>query len=330
MSSKDILKGQRWATEIGDKLHTYQIGIVCVTPENQTAPWLLFESGALSKQLDKSRVYPLLLGLQPGEIDGPLGQFQSTVLDKEDFQRLLVSLNSLIGENRIPDNVLYQTFDSFWPKFADELETISEIKIIGTALNISSVTSVFGKYGFPEPKIGNLVYFSSGFESHHLYSSAFELAEKRIWIWGRKNRKVFDKEHKLFFEELLEKQKKGFDLKILFLDPSSNPKLLSKAHKDEDFENQLRNSINRARNLCNSQSIDFSSIAKVYEGLRNTCMVIVDDAILYSPVQYGKDGCVLPLTKSPFNIVGAESELGHDLEKSFLSCWGSANEIESN
>ncbi len=321
MSSKDIYKGDRWAIEIGDNLDSHQIGIICITPENRTAPWILFEAGAISKQLEKSKVFPLLLGMTPEELDGPLGQFQSTVLDEDDFKKLIEAINSLLGEGTLNKDVLDATFSSFWPKMAIDLEKVTEEKIRGTAINIHNVTSVFGKYGFSEPKFGNHVYFSSGFESHHVYSSAYELAQKRIWIWGRKNRKAFDKEHKIFFENLPMKMRDEFDFRVLFLDPNSNPAILSKAHKDDDFIEQLESSIINAKKTSSQNGIDFDKISRAYSGLRNTGIVIVDDAILYSPIQYAKDGCVEPLTKAPFSIVGSESELGKDLEKIFLSCW---------
>ena len=38
MSDKDLRKGDRWLSVIGDKLSEYQVGIVCVTPENVDSP----------------------------------------------------------------------------------------------------------------------------------------------------------------------------------------------------------------------------------------------------------------------------------------------------
>ncbi|PCK07242.1 MAG: hypothetical protein COA42_15320 [Alteromonadaceae bacterium] len=132
---------------------------------------------------------------------------------------------------------------------AKELKKISEVKIDGSVLNIANVTAAFGKYGLPEPKIGNHVYLSSGFESHNVYSSAYDLATTRIWMWGRKNRKVFDKEHKDFFDDLASRRQSGFDFRVLFLDPESSPEIISKAHKDEDFSSQLEKGIDVAQSI---------------------------------------------------------------------------------
>ena len=327
MSSKDIYKGDVWMREVGENLNSHQIGIICVTPENVTSPWILFEAGAISKQLKSSKVFPLLLGMNPSDVYGPLSQFQSTVIEKNDFKKLIQSINSLTRGGGVSKDVLDVTFDIFWPRMEEDLINISEVKIEGTALNIANVTSVFRKYGLPEPAIGNHIYFSSGFESHNLYSIAYEVAQKRIWIWGRKNRKVFDKEHKNFFSRLRDLIALNFDFRVLFLDPNSDATLISRSHKDADFSTQLESSIVNACQTCTMSGVEFSDISRCYNSLRNTGMVIVDDAILYSPIQYDKNGYVEPLTKSPFNIVGSESNLGIDLEQSFLNCWQNSSKL---
>src|SRR5581483_298169 len=68
MSTDDIQKGRRWSVEIGANLQKHRVGIICVTPENLSAPWLLFEAGALSRSLRSGKVIPLVLGLTPGEL----------------------------------------------------------------------------------------------------------------------------------------------------------------------------------------------------------------------------------------------------------------------
>ena len=45
MSATDIDKGTRWREEVSAALDTMKAGIICLTPENLTAQWLLFEAG---------------------------------------------------------------------------------------------------------------------------------------------------------------------------------------------------------------------------------------------------------------------------------------------
>ena len=63
LSSADIDKGSRWATDVAAKLETSKIGIICVTPGNLHSDWILFEAGALSKTLQNTFVWPLLLAI---------------------------------------------------------------------------------------------------------------------------------------------------------------------------------------------------------------------------------------------------------------------------
>ncbi len=62
VSSEDIPKGTRWSTEVAKELANSFSGIICVTPDNIREPWLLFEAGALSGSVEKSRVFPILFG----------------------------------------------------------------------------------------------------------------------------------------------------------------------------------------------------------------------------------------------------------------------------
>ena len=68
-------------------------GIVCVTAANQHAPWLIFEAGALAKQLEAARVMPLCIDLEPAAVTGPLSAFQGRKLDKDGLRALAQDLS---------------------------------------------------------------------------------------------------------------------------------------------------------------------------------------------------------------------------------------------
>src|ERR1017187_9800498 len=71
-SPDDIAKGTRWSTEIAKELEASRIGLLVLTSENLDAPWLMFEAGALAKNLERSKVCPILFGLEPTDVTGPL------------------------------------------------------------------------------------------------------------------------------------------------------------------------------------------------------------------------------------------------------------------
>jgi TIR domain len=125
VSSEDIDKGARWSTDIAAELEKSAYGILCVTKDNLLAPWINFEAGALSKSIDKGRVSPFLFGLKRSDIKtGPLLQFQSTVTDAQDVQKLVVSLNSSCEPPLLEEQRLVNIFDVWWPKLDEKLNLL--------------------------------------------------------------------------------------------------------------------------------------------------------------------------------------------------------------
>src|SRR6266850_5202901 len=77
VSSADIVAGARWQSEIALQLQEARVGIIFLTPENVSSPWLLYEVGALSRALETAYMCPYLFGFSPSELRGPLIQFQA-------------------------------------------------------------------------------------------------------------------------------------------------------------------------------------------------------------------------------------------------------------
>lgn len=128
-SPDDLSKGARWASEIAKELEVSRVALLIVTPENQEAPWLLFEAGALSKNLDCSKVCPLLFGgMEPTDIKGPLVQFQAAQFGKNEMKRVLKMINSELGESSLTNEVLESVFEMWWPKLEKQImEKLAEL-----------------------------------------------------------------------------------------------------------------------------------------------------------------------------------------------------------
>jgi hypothetical protein len=127
LSSEDIKKGKRWYIELSKILSEAKFGIICLTKDNINSEWILFESGAISKSLDDSRVFTLLFeNLSPSDIKGPLAHFQHTNFNKDDFEKLMIELNNLLEDKKIDTETLKTTFSTFWPKLEDEIKQAIE------------------------------------------------------------------------------------------------------------------------------------------------------------------------------------------------------------
>lgn len=126
VSSEDIDKGARWSTDIAKELEDSAFGILCVTKDNLTAPWLTFEAGALSKKLEKSYVSPFLFDIKRAEIDGPILQFQSTLFEKEDVRKLIKTINKACGDEKLAEERLDKTFNVWYTSLEKELKEIKQ------------------------------------------------------------------------------------------------------------------------------------------------------------------------------------------------------------
>ena len=126
MSDADIEKGARWSSVISTELEQSNFGIICLTRDNISAPWLLFEAGALSKLQSSSRVCTFLLDLRPSEIPQPLGQFQSTSTRRDDVFRLIQTINGACGESALEGNKLRRAFDRTWDELNNKLRRLAK------------------------------------------------------------------------------------------------------------------------------------------------------------------------------------------------------------
>lgn len=128
MSDNDIPAGARWNPEIASKLEDSNFGILCVTPENTEAPWLMFEAGALAKTVSEARVCPYLIGLEPLDLpNGPLTQFHAQPADENGTFELVKSLNGALVTGARPESGLDGVFEKFWPDLRGEIgESVAE------------------------------------------------------------------------------------------------------------------------------------------------------------------------------------------------------------
>ena len=122
LSSADIDKGARWSTDVAGRLQSAKAGIICITPSNLHSDWVLFEAGALSKTLENTFVCPLLVGIEPTEVKGPLAQFQATRVMKPEILKLLKTLNKPLGEKALTDAHIESAFEVWWPKLESDLK----------------------------------------------------------------------------------------------------------------------------------------------------------------------------------------------------------------
>jgi len=121
----DIEKGARWEAEIAGELETSEVGVFCLTRESLSSLWIAFEAGAISRRVGKSRVCPILFGIDATDVEGPLVQFQATPFTEPEMRKLLGTINAAT-ETPLEKTVIDRIFDKWWTDLEGEVATIRD------------------------------------------------------------------------------------------------------------------------------------------------------------------------------------------------------------
>jgi hypothetical protein len=115
LSERDVAPGDQWYRTIVDQSAAADAGLFVMTPENQAAPWVMFEAGAIASRLTTSRVYVFCVGLAKDALDPkhPLSYFQGVGSDQKGTLRLFQALNKQLGLGVAP-KTLEKLVDSSW------------------------------------------------------------------------------------------------------------------------------------------------------------------------------------------------------------------------
>lgn len=123
VSATDIGKGVRWFERVSLELRDTNFGVVILTPENLHSPWIMFEAGALSKQLDQGRVSCLVFEMSKADVELPLGGFQNTDFNDDDVWKLVESINAC-GETHVAKERLAAIYKELWDRFANNVSIV--------------------------------------------------------------------------------------------------------------------------------------------------------------------------------------------------------------
>ena len=152
--SHDIGSGSRWSDEIGAALRNCDAGLVLLTAENISAPWLYFEAGALSKKLEEARVIPILCDITIGEVAGtPLNQFQAKSLTKDEFVDACVDLGFALGVSK---EAVLRRFEVNWPTLQGSIEKLNTKSKSSKKAAEPSIKDVYSVLENLSARLGNL------------------------------------------------------------------------------------------------------------------------------------------------------------------------------
>lgn len=113
VSSTDFETGSHWRDSLNEAMSSADCALLCVTRENVNSPWLVYEAGALNENVET--LIPVLFGVSPLRLRGPLRMFQPVPFDFDDMRALTAQLNQLCGEDRLPAQELERRFQARYP-----------------------------------------------------------------------------------------------------------------------------------------------------------------------------------------------------------------------
>ncbi len=84
----------------------------------------MFEAGAISRRVERARICPVLFGIEPTDVQGPLARFQLTKFSQEEIFQLLTAINSKAGDDTLTTEVLARAFKTWWPEFETKIKDV--------------------------------------------------------------------------------------------------------------------------------------------------------------------------------------------------------------
>lgn len=327
--STKLQPGAEWSQELNNELRAADVGIFIVTPEGLQSKWVNYEAGFLRSSIGPNgHIIPVCFEVGTDELtDSPLSQFQAAAFDAENIRALMKQLNELVPDpaDRRRSEDIDRTFESIWQQeFLSHLNKIEKIPL-SYNYNFQALLQSLSYAGLGEVKFTNSYLFESGFEDWSLYEAIFKQAKKRLWVLGRKNRKSFDKSFKWFFETLDKDSPLIKDLRFMFLSPDAGERVISKAHQDADFPEQLARSIQHGRKRIEEFGLSADDHFRFYRSARNHHIIVCDDAVLFSPINLDKDGRAESITNSKFQIVDSGSSIGKDFIEQCEMVWANGD-----
>lgn len=328
VSERDITAGDDVQNEIISKICECDKLILCFTKENKQSPWLLFEAG-YARGLHKI-VIPFLFDDDPNWhswIDNPMNVAKEISINQEKFADAFFH-GLEIKDTRANRNKL--------EKYKSEIKDIKEKNRVVDVMCEDIVDKLISSNAFTveSPTFHHkTAYFYTGFESYDLYkviTESFMYTGKYLWIYGRKNMKLFSGSFKDFFKYLDDKSYNhedmdGIDFRCMFLDPNSDE--VARAHSQKGiFRQELQTTLYRARDVIGDNE-RLERCFRLYSNKREAIIIRLDNCIIYSRPMFDAEGVPQLLTNTPFEVFSAVSNKGKECIQKFEEVWTNAQKI---
>ncbi len=329
--SPDMYKGTCVDHEIHTNLLKSDKCIVCITSDNFKNPWLMYEAGVVYgahyTTPGGSLVVPILFEHIPdwsSWVDKPLNRYvpirfssgnNASNASKEEFKSFL---QELAEESRGE----VKNFSKHWNTYKREVQAILQREQLVPDVCKDLVEQIMkdndGHFTIVSPEITkDHILFHKGFSTsvltRILLRNVIDYQGKRLWFFGRRNKKLLTGENDDFFRFLAKEGiDNGVDFRCLFPCPGS--KAMNKAvskDKERRFLADLQTCLEAAVRFQNRFGLPVSKMFRLYTQPRKESIIVSDNAVLYSPIICDSEGYPLPITNSPFEVLGVAEDVVH-------------------
>ena len=123
MSTIDSLPGRDWLADVAQHLDGTNVGIMCYTRENLRSEWMLFEAGAIAKEVENHRLIPFLFDdLSPEHLPEPLRKYTASKVDRTGFKDVIEAIFQCTNGSMADDT--QKLIDTHWPVLELQLQAI--------------------------------------------------------------------------------------------------------------------------------------------------------------------------------------------------------------
>lgn len=337
VSAMDINSGGVSANEIITALQDSDMIIVCLDSSNYNKPWIYFETGMVfGRKYDNKLtgeatiVYPIIFDeLNVSDFSNtPFSALQLMKFSKQSFHNMLLGINKyykkLTAIELLAEDTLNDFFEPLWNKIHNSVNSIIVQRNHGvdSVLNSDNVVEKIKQYnGFPEAKKGKTIQYDFGFETETFYRFLLENVKTRLYIFGRKNRKIIGNDLKNEFGKIL---KDNVDLRMLYIHPDAEDSKNNTAQDIKEFRKKLIISLNYAEERFDELKVKIEDHCRLYKCKRDSEIIIADDVVFFKDLGYSQDGKPLHFTNDSFFIVSVDSKIGSDYFNKFMSTWEKA------
>lgn len=95
-----------------------------ITTDNLGEEWLAFETGALSKNPDTSRVVPILFGVRKKAVKRTFDTIRRGYLHQKEMWGVIEMIFQNMEDSIVSKDTAQTAFQTFWPDFKDKITAI--------------------------------------------------------------------------------------------------------------------------------------------------------------------------------------------------------------